>query len=259
MTSYFVRAGPNRFRPTEHTGGGWDPREQHFSPMGGLMTHCIDRFVATREADDLLTSQITFDILGTVSMDEFDVTVETIRPGRSIELLEAVAVSRGRPVVRGRAWRLLRSDTSTVAGGTPAPLPHPDEVEPHSLSATWPGGYIASLEFRPIDRSATGHAVAWVRTSVDLVADEEASDLARFVTLLDTANGIAPRAAPNEWFYPNVDLSLHLYREPRGEWAGLDASVVFGADGRGLTSTVLHDTDGPVGRAEQSLTVRAAR
>jgi len=32
--------------------------------------------------------------------------------------------------------------------------------------------------------------------------------------------------------------------------------VVFGTDGLGITSSTLYDVEGPVGRAEQSLTVR---
>jgi hypothetical protein len=54
-----------------------------------------------------------------------------------------------------------------------------------------------------------------------------------------------------------VDLQIHLYREPRGEWLGLQNSVTFGTDGIGLTSTVLCDLLGPFGRAEQILTLRA--
>ncbi len=56
--------------------------------------------------------------------------------------------------------------------------------------------------------------------------------------------------------FPNVDLSIHLYRQPEGRWVGLDTGVVFGRDGQGLTSTVLHDMHGPVGQAQQILTVR---
>ena len=37
---------------------------------------------------------------------------------------------------------------------------------------------------------------------------------------------------------------------------GLDTTVVFGPDGASLTTTVLHDLSGPVGRSEQLLTVR---
>ena len=56
--------------------------------------------------------------------------------------------------------------------------------------------------------------------------------------------------------FPNVDPTSHLHRRPRGTWTGLDTSVTFGPTGQGLTSTVLHDLDGPVGHAAQILTLR---
>lgn len=56
--------------------------------------------------------------------------------------------------------------------------------------------------------------------------------------------------------FPNVDLTVHLHRQQRGAWTGLDTTVTFGPSGQGLTSSVLHDLDGSVGRAEQILTVR---
>lgn len=73
---------------------------------------------------------------------------------------------------------------------------------------------------------------------------------------MDTANGIAVRRSPREWMFPNVDLTIHLHRQPTGDWVGLDTTVIFGAGGHGLTSTVLHDVLGPVGQASQTLTVR---
>ncbi len=56
--------------------------------------------------------------------------------------------------------------------------------------------------------------------------------------------------------FPNTDLTVHLYRTPVGDWVGFDTSVSFGPTGVGLTSSILHDVEGPVGRAEQILTVR---
>ncbi len=257
--SYFVRTGAGRFRPTLHTGGAWSAAEQHFSPLAGLLTHAIERFVAARGRDSRVIARITFDILGTAAMKEFDVRVEEVRPGRTIELLEAVADARGRPFVRARAWRLRREDTAEIAAGQPERLPPPDRVESWPLTSVWPGGYIASLDFRPVERSRPGRTTAWVRTRIHLVAGEEVSALAGFIALVDTANGIAVRVSPEVWFYPNVDLSVHLYRQPRGGWVGLDTTVVFGPEGQGLTTTTLHDEDGPVGRAEQTLTIRRLR
>ena len=64
------------------------------------------------------------------------------------------------------------------------------------------------------------------------------------------------RESPDHWLFPNLDLTIHLYRTPVAGWVGLDTTVTFGPTGLGLTSSALHDTLGPVGRAEQILTVR---
>ena len=64
------------------------------------------------------------------------------------------------------------------------------------------------------------------------------------------------REHPSEWMFPNTDLTIHLYRTPQPGWVGLDTEVVFGETGVGLTSSILYDERGPVGRAEQILTVR---
>jgi hypothetical protein len=95
-----------------------------------------------------------------------------------------------------------------------------------------------------------------VHTPLQLVDAEPSSDLARFIALVDTANGIAVRHSPQDWMFPNVDLTVHLHRQPTGSWVGLDTTVIFGPAGHGMTSTVLHDILGPVGQAAQTLTLR---
>jgi len=95
-----------------------------------------------------------------------------------------------------------------------------------------------------------------MRSDVDLVAGESVSPTAHYLRLVDTANGIAVRADPRRWLFPNVDLTVHLFRQPLGPWVGLDTTVVLGPDGLGVTSSWLFDEGGAVGRAEQSLTVR---
>ncbi|WP_406148674.1 thioesterase family protein [Streptomyces sp. NBC_01012] len=254
--SYFEPIDSHRYKPTLHASGAWDPDEQHFSPLGGLMVHAIDRHLAGRADNGLLMSRISFDILGRLALDECEIRVETIRPGRTIELLEAVALIADRPVVRARAWLLAAGDTTAVTGGAPAPLTAPGPLETWALSEVWPGGYIASLDVRPIGAPQPGRTTAWITTGLDLVAGETSSPLASYVALVDTANGIAVRRSPTAWMFPNVDLTIHLHRQPVGRWTGLDTTVTFGPAGQGTTATVLHDISGPVGYAQQILTVR---
>ncbi|MER5276038.1 thioesterase family protein [Streptomyces sp. NPDC002809] len=254
--SYYERIDEHRFKPTAHASGAWSTDEVHFSPLGGLITHAIDRHLADRPGDGLLLSRISFDILGRLALDECEIRVETLRPGRTIELVEAVALIGDRPVVRARAWCLASGDTAAVAGGAAEGLTPPEALAPWPMADLWPGGYIASLDVRPLAPPLPGRATAWISTPLDLVAGEPVSPLASYVALVDTANGIAVREQPTAWMFPNVDLTIHLHRRPRGRWTGLDTTVVFGPTGQGVTSTVLHDIDGPVGRAEQILTVR---
>lgn len=254
--SYYEPMDEHRYKPTAHAGGAWSTDEQHFSPLGGLVVHALDRHRAAEGDDGLVLSRISYDILGRLALDECEIEVETVRPGRTIELLEAVVRIAGRPVVRARAWFLARLDTSAVAGGPDDRLTPPEALAPWPLSGLWPGGYIASLDVRPVSPPRPGRTTAWVSTPLDLVAGTRVSPLASYLALVDTANGIAVRQPPTEWMFPNVDLTVHLHRPPRGDWTGLDTTVTFGPSGQGLTSTVLHDVDGPVGHAQQILTVR---
>ncbi|MFG2890976.1 thioesterase family protein [Streptomyces sp. NPDC048248] len=246
----------HRYKPTTHASGAWDPDEQHFSPLAGLIVHAIDRHLAAHPDTGLRLSRISFDILGRLALDECEVQVETIRPGRTIELLEAVALIAGRPVVRARAWLLADNDTTAVAGGGATPLRSPETLDPWPMTSVWPGGYIASLDVRPLAPPQPGRTTAWISTRLGLVAGQPVSPLASFVALVDTANGIAVRQPPTAWMFPNVDLTIHLHRRPEGRWTGLDTTVTFGPTGQGVTSTVLHDLAGPVGHAQQMLTVR---
>lgn len=253
---YFERIDEHRYKPTAHASGAWNPDEIHFSPLGGLVVHALDRHLADHTDRGLVVSRLSFDILGRLALDECEIRVETVRPGRTIELLEAVVLISGRPVVRARAWLLAAGDTAAVAGGGDERLPAPEGLAPWPMASVWPGGYIASLDVRPVAPPQPGRTTAWISTGLDLVAGEEAGPLASYVALVDTANGIAVRESPTDWMFPNVDLTIHLHRLPAGGWTGLDTTVTFGPTGQGVTSSVLHDTNGPVGHAQQMLTVR---
>jgi hypothetical protein len=253
---YFQRIGAGRYRPTRHAGGAWSDNELHMAPVAGAIADAIEQFIGSRASRSMTVARLSFDILGMLPATEFDVDVRVIRRGRTIELLEAIMASDGRPAVVTRAWLLAHYDTSEVAGGQAHRLPHPDTLTVGHLTGDWPGGYISSLDVRYCGEPSPGRGQAWVSTDIDLIDGQQASDLARFVGLVDTANGVAVRQSPTNWIFPNVDLTIHLHRQPRGRWVGLDTSVTFGSEGHGLTSTILHDLNGPVGMAEQILTVR---
>jgi hypothetical protein len=251
---YFERTGPSSFRPTEHVGGAWNTAEQHIAPALGLLVHVIEQDRDRRRDDGLVVSRVSYDILGVVPLEEVDVTVRLLRPGRTIDLVEAVLSHAGRPAVLARAWLMASRDTADLEGSHHPPLPPPCELPEWDPTTVWPGGFIASARLRRAQHEP-GRAAVWVRTDVDLL-DEPVSRTAAAAGLFDIANGMTVRADPGEVAFPNVDLTAHLFRQPAEGWLGFDTTVSFGPTGQGLTSAVLHDEAGPIGTLAQTLTVR---
>ncbi|GGA70610.1 thioesterase [Pseudoclavibacter endophyticus] len=256
MTDVFFRnLGGDRYESTEHTQGAWNPNEQHLAAATGLLAHVLERIPG---GEGKALSRISLDVLGMIPRGECEITSAVVRPGRRVELLEAQWHAGGRTSIIARAWRLARADTAGVAGTEDARLVPPESVEPSRHMDAWGGGFVRSLEYRPLPGRRAGSGAFWVRTGVELLEGVTASPLARLLGMVDVANGLAPRISPGDgaWSYPNVDLQLHLHRQPAGEWLGLEVRQQYGPEGVGLTSSVLHDADGPFGRAEQILLVR---
>lgn len=253
VTSFYRSLGGGTYQPTEHVEGVWNPDEQHMGPVSGLLAHAIENH---EPREDLALSRLTFDVLGVIPARPSLIDVHVARPGRTIELVEAAMTVGGRTVVRAQGWRLARGETSAVAGGMPEPMLSPAECEPWSSEDTWSGGYFAGLELRRAPANVPGRGQVWIRTPYSLLEGVTTTPTAAYVALVDTANGVATRVSTDDYVFPSIDLTVHLYRQPDPEWVGLDTTVVFGSAGVGLTSTVLHDLHGPVGRAEQILTVR---
>ena len=253
--AYFERVGPSAFRATGHTGGAWDPQEQHIAPALGLLVHVAERDRDARRDDGLVFGRLCFDILGTMPIGVVDASVRVVRAGRTIELVEAALGHDGRTAATLRAWLLRPSDTGDVRGTALPRIPPPTAMSAWDPATVWAGGFVGSTDIRRAQLEP-GRAAFWARTPLPLVRDEPVSRLAAAAGLLDIANGITVRASPQELGFPNIDLTAHLFTPPRGDWLGFDTSVSFGPSGVGVTSSVLHDVDGPIGTMSQILTLR---
>lgn len=251
--AYYVRLGGSRFRSTVHAQGAWNTSEQHMGAAAGLLAHAV---AFDHPRTDVLPVRFSYDILGLIPGGEVEVTTRMVRPGRTIELVEASMSHAGRSCIRLSVWRLVRGETSGAAGTHREPLPAVAETVPADLTQRWSGGYIASLEARTVREHRPGSAALWLRAPYAVVDEEEVSTTAQFLAAVDAANGIAARVDPAAMTFPNVDLGVHLVREPVSSWAGLDTHVSIGGTGVGLTESALHDEAGYLGRVAQSLTVR---
>ena len=85
------------------------------------------------------------------------------------------------------------------------------------------------------------------------------SGLQRAVLVGDSGSGVSSELAWDDWAFLNIDLDVHLLRQPEGEWLLLDSRTRLGPAGTGLASTTFRDvTDGTprvVGTGAQTLVV----
>ena len=255
MTAYFERLGPQTFRATDAVQGAWNTAEQHIAPTIGLLANLIERDRDARRDDTLVLGRLSYDILGVLPIDIVEVEIRIIRPGRTIELVEATLSHAGRAAVIVRAWLMQAVHTRELAGGALPVMPPLDTHAEWDAGTLWPGAFVRSGDFRHRE-AEPGRASAWAMPHLPLIADEPVSATARALGLVDLANGLTPRVPIGAAFFPNVDLTAHLFREPDEGWIGLDTTVTFGASGIGVTHTILNDHAGPFGVSMQSLTVR---
>ena len=117
--------------------------------------------------------------------------------------------------------------------------------------------YPGATEIRRAGGAAgSGQATAWIRLRGELLPGVAPSPLVRACAAADFSNGLSAVLPFDEWLFVNTELTVHLHREPEGEWIGVDAQTISDASGVGLASAVLHDRHGPFGICAQSLFVQ---
>jgi Thioesterase-like superfamily len=239
--------------PTELTRGPWDPGAQHAGPPSALVARAVERF---EPRAGMRVGRITLEILRPVPLEPLSLRVELARPGRSVELLEATLSGPEGELIRARAWRLQTSELR-LGEHEPAP-PGPETAEEGEFFATGQEvGYHTAMEYRFVSGGFVeqGPATVWMRSRVPLVAGEETTPLQRVFIAADSGNGVSAALDWRSTIFINTDLTVHLLREPLGEWVCLDA--VTHVDGLGMADSALYDERGRIGRAVQTLLVRS--
>ncbi|MET0541653.1 MAG: thioesterase family protein, partial [Variovorax sp.] len=106
------------------------------------------------------------------------------------------------------------------------------------------------------DTTRPGPAGAWFRTAVPVVQGAPTSPAMRAAAAADFGNGLAWVLPGSRYLFSNADISIHLHREPVGEWIGLRSESQVHSDGGGIVSSHLYDEQGIVGIAVQTLVLR---
>jgi hypothetical protein len=213
---------------TALTIGPWDPGLQHAGPPAALLLRAAEQASGIAGGQ---TVRLAYDIFAPVPVGPVRISSSVVRPGRRIELVEAVLTADGeRPLMRLSAWRMRVRDDDGAGGGIQQPHPAPagfaESRREDAAFFTQDIAYHRALEWRFAAGSfnAPGPAAAWTRPRCELVAGEPMTPLQHLLVMTDAASGIS---TPLDWStvsFANVDLSVALHRPPRGEWVGMDGA-----------------------------------
>jgi hypothetical protein len=255
---FYRQVDAHRFDSLPATTGVWSPEHQHAGPPAALLVRAMEEH---GQHEGMRLADVRSDILGPVPVRPLDISVSTLRSGRSMELLEASASANGRTVMTARAWRIRRApeDYPPLSGWRDGEVPAVPEAGGESRAVVLTGGhesgYQRSVEWRFVQGGpgSGGPAVAWGRQLNQLVEGEEPSPWQRTLVLADSAGGISLAVDPRVHRFINCDLHVALDRDMDGQWLRMSAQSLATPGHGGIVHNALADARGELGYGLQAM------
>lgn len=252
MPDSFYEPDGGSVAATTLTRGPWSEKAQHGGPPSALLARAVEAELPA----EFRLARLTVDILRPVPISRVTPRA-TVRVGRRVARAETVLEADGSEIMTATAvaQRVAEVEVPPPNGAVMSP---PEEAHTGPFfSVPWSEGYHTAVESRFVSGGwlEQGPAQVWLRQEVPLVAGEEPSPFQRAVLVADVANGVSATVDIRRFSFMNTDLTVHLHRDPVGEWIGLDAQTSAEPTGAGLATTLLYDRSGPVGHAAQSLLI----
>jgi hypothetical protein len=245
----------DRVVPSELARGPWSPLHQHGGAPSSLLARAVER-CEPGPAD--FVARLTIDLIRPVPLTPLTVEARIRRPGKKIQIVEAVLRDGDTEVALCRALRMRQLELDVDVARVPVPdgVAAPEDATPLRLEFGRDQlGFWNAMELR-VGRGRwlePGPATVWFRLRVPVVEGEEPSPLQRVAAAADFGNGISSAHDRARFSFINADLHVFLHRLPVGEWVGLDATTFPEPEGIALAEAALLDAGGRIGRSLQSL------
>ena len=260
MNAAYEALGDDVFRASELTGGPWSAEHQHAGPPSALICRAVERAAAPHGLSHI--GRLTVNLLRPAPIGECRIELRADQIGRNAGHFSGRLTAGGKDIALFSALAQREQDFATPLGtpGHPPPqaiLP-PAASKPVTMAFGQEVGYSRLVENRlAAGVFFKGPSAVWFRLAYPLVAGEAPSPYGRVAVAADSGNGISAALDFSRYIFVNCDLTINLFRRPLGEWVCLDAQSWIGGNGCGLAESALYDEHGLIGRATQSLSVRA--
>ena len=257
----YAITSPRTVRASVLTRGPWDPQHQHAGPPIARVCRAIESIARDHGLTHI--GRLTANLLRPVPIAELEIEVVTDYSGRNAAHYSARIWGEGKELARFTALAQRESELTLPDALDGHPLPQaprtpadcPVQRMPFGHRQT---GYADLVENRIASGSFfQGRCAAWFRLQRPLVENETPSGYQRVAVAADSGNGISAVLDFARYSFVNADLTINLLRRPVGEWICVDARTLLAPNGCGLAESQLFDEAGLVGRATQSLAVRA--
>jgi hypothetical protein len=259
VDAVFERDG-DRCVPTKHAGSPWADDLLHGGPPAGLLARAVENLAATEE---MRVARLTIDLFRPVPMKPLTVQARSVREGKRIHAVDAVVIADGIEVSRASGLLLRATELPGIRpGGTMLP-PSLGEADPdppiRSFDMPRREGFHTASVIRRLPRTETGPSIAWIRVP-QLIEGETMSPLVRLAATCDFVNAVGSMGSlPGGMGFINTDSTIYIHRLPIGEWICLQVERSVEPYGIGVSSAVLYDQDGSVGRAAQAVLANQMR
>jgi hypothetical protein len=260
-TSAYAALAGGAFRASALTRGPWHPDHQHAGPPIALACRAIESAAHRHGLGHI--ARLTANLVRPVPIADLEIDVTTDYAGRNAGHFAARLTAGGKDVALFTAVA-QRENAGSLPDGLPGhPLPPAPQAPDESAPCRFPFagkhiGYPDLIESRVArGRFFHGPCAVWFRLRHPLVEGEEPGTCQRVAVAADSGNGISAILDFARYSFVNLDLTINLLRRPIGEWICVDARTCLGPDGGGLAESALYDVRGLVGRATQSLAIRA--
>jgi len=248
MTPYFYDQVDGLFEPTHLARSPWERGKQNGVALGGLAAFLIE---TVPSLVSMTTARLAIDIFGAAPLGPTEGRTRVLREGKRIQIVEVELLVEGVSVARATAMR-VRVEATPRFGPTLS-YPPPEDLEP--VGFLDPRAFGGTMETRAVsgELRKPGRAALWVNFGHEHVAGTPLSPLLRVASIADFGGGLGAELSRDEWNYMNLDISVHMVREPEGEWLLVDAETESAGLGLARSDMVIADRHGPFARAHQAL------